>query len=116
MGGELIQGRYRLVRVLGAGAMAEVWAAHDAELDREVAVKRLAPNADRARFDREAQVAARLSHPNVMQLYDYGEADGRPYMVLEYLEGGSLEDLRRAAEAYIKSGGERVPLTAAQEA
>ena len=52
----------------------------------------LAPTADRARFDREARAVAALSHPNICALYDYGEADGRPYMVLEYLSNGSLED------------------------
>src|SRR3954470_10913340 len=72
--------------------MAEVWAAEDSELGRTVALKVLGPNAGRARFDREARAAAALAHPNICQLYDYGDtADGRPYMVLEYLPGGTLE-------------------------
>jgi serine/threonine-protein kinase len=89
---ELIAGRYRLLEPLGRGAMSSVWLAQDEELERPVAVKMLAPSADRARFEREARAAAALSHPNICALYDYGEADGRPYMVLEYLPNGSLEE------------------------
>jgi eukaryotic-like serine/threonine-protein kinase len=92
MTGETIAGRYRLLEPLGRGAMSAVWLAHDDELERKVAVKMLAPSADRARFEREARAAASLSHPNICALYDYGEADGRPYMVLEYLPNGSLEE------------------------
>jgi serine/threonine-protein kinase len=72
--------------------MSSVWLAQDEELGRQVAVKMLAQSADRARFEREARAAAALSHPNICLLYDYGEADGRPYMVLEYLPNGSLEE------------------------
>jgi serine/threonine-protein kinase len=89
---ELIAGRYRLLEPLGRGAMSSVWLAQDEELERRVAVKMLAPSADRARFEREARAAAALSHPNICALYDYGDADGRPYMVLEYLPNGSLEE------------------------
>jgi serine/threonine protein kinase len=91
-------GRYRLERPLGRGGMASVYLAHDAELDRPVAVKLLAEslagNTDfRKRFLREARLAARLSHPNVVAVYDAGEADGgRPYIVMEYVDGTTLED------------------------
>jgi len=92
MTGEVIAGRYRLLEPLGRGAMSSVWRAHDDELDRDVAIKVLAPTADRTRFEREARAVAALSHPNICNLYDYGESDGKLYMVLEYLAGGTLED------------------------
>jgi serine/threonine-protein kinase len=93
----LIAGRYRLDEPLGRGGMSEVWLATDTELGRRVALKLLAPHADTARFEREARAVALLGHPHITQLYDYGEAeDDRPYMVLEYLPGGTLEDRLRA--------------------
>ena len=97
-------GRYRLDRALGSGGMAIVYLAHDRELDRVVAVKRLADNlahdrSFRDRFLREAQLAAPLSHPNVVRVYDFGhDPDGRPFIVMEYVEGGSL------AEALAREG------------
>ena len=94
-------GRYRVERVLGVGAMAKVLLAHDAELEREVAVKLLdeglaADPSFRARFAREARVAAGLSHPNVVTVFDVGETDGRPFIVMELIPGRTLEErLRR---------------------
>jgi serine/threonine-protein kinase len=92
-------GRYRLVRPLGPGGTATVYLGRDSELDRPVAVKLLAENlagdpAFRQRFLREARLAARLSHPNVVSVYDAGEeADGRPYIVMEHVDGETLADL-----------------------
>jgi eukaryotic-like serine/threonine-protein kinase len=91
-------GRYRVENVLGGGGMALVYRARDEELDRPVAIKLLADNlaadeAFRKRFLREARLAAQLAHPNVVQVYDSGEADGRPYIVMEYVEGETLADL-----------------------
>jgi serine/threonine-protein kinase len=91
----VIAGRYRLDELLGRSGMSEVWRAEDLELGRDVAIKLLAPDADTARFEREARAVASLAHPNLMQLFDYGESDGRPYMVLEYVPGGTLEDRLR---------------------
>ena len=90
-------GRYRVERVLGEGAMAKVLLAHDAELGREVAVKLLdeglaADASFRARFAREARVAAGLSHPNVVTVFDVGEDDGRPFIVMELVSGCTLEE------------------------
>jgi len=92
---DVIAGRYRLLEPLGRSAMSAVWLAEDEELRRRVALKTLAPTADRARFQREARAVAALSHPHICALYDYGESEGRPFMVLEYLPGGSLEDRLR---------------------
>jgi serine/threonine protein kinase len=89
---EAIAGRYRLDEQLGGGVSAVVWAATDLELDRKVAVKLLAREADPRRFRREAQAVGALAHPNICTLYDYGETDGRTFMVLQYLAGGSLEE------------------------
>jgi serine/threonine-protein kinase len=90
--GRTIGGRYRLLEPLGTGGMAAVWAAEDLELERRVAVKLLAPDADRARFEREARLLAAVGHPNVVRLFDFGEDEGAPYMVLELLPGGTLEE------------------------
>jgi serine/threonine-protein kinase len=96
----LDQGRYELGKVVGRGGMALVYTARDHERGRQVAVKLLADNlsADpdlRQRFRREAELAERLSHPNVVKVLDAGETDGRAYIVLEYIDGRNLaEELR----------------------
>jgi eukaryotic-like serine/threonine-protein kinase len=83
--------RYEVEECLSATPMAEVLTATDLVLDRRVVVKLLAPNADRLRFEREAHTAASLAHANIVQLFDYGEEAGRPYIVFECLAGGSLD-------------------------
>jgi eukaryotic-like serine/threonine-protein kinase len=93
----LAEGRYRVEEVLGRGGMASVYLARDAELERPVAVKVLAEHlADqpdfRDRFLREARLAAQLSHPNVVQVFDVGEEDGKPFIVMECVEGSTLAD------------------------
>jgi tRNA A-37 threonylcarbamoyl transferase component Bud32 len=99
---QVLAGRYRLIELLGTGGMSVVWRGYDEVLGRQVAVKVLsaeqtADSASRDRLRTEAQAAARLSHPNVTGVYDYGEstaADGSPmpYVVMELLEGVSLAD------------------------
>lgn len=93
--GRVIDGRYRLLAPIGAGASAEVFLADDVQANRRVAVKILhAALADEAqflrRFRREAQSAAALTHPNIVSVTDWGEDDGLSYLVTPYLGGGSL--------------------------
>lgn len=92
--------RYRLLSPLGAGGMAEVYEGWDDRLARPVAIKLLRPDLAchpdlRRRFEFEAKAAARLSHPNVVSVYDAGEEDGRSYIVMERLRGESLADVIR---------------------
>jgi tRNA A-37 threonylcarbamoyl transferase component Bud32 len=89
--------RYELEDRLGHGGMATVYRARDLKLDREVAIKLLAENLAgddeiRKRFSREARLAARLDHPNVVQVFDVGEDEDRPFIVMEHVEGGTLGD------------------------
>jgi serine/threonine protein kinase len=99
-GSDLLAGRYRLVERLGAGGMSVVWRGFDEVLGRQVAVKVLPPSTSadpsfRRRLRAEAQAAARLSHPHITNVYDYGEAttvDGEPvpFVVMELVDGESL--------------------------
>jgi eukaryotic-like serine/threonine-protein kinase len=93
--GRRLGGRYRMGALLAVGGMGEVWAARDLLLDRTVAVKvlgRALAGDGRAaeRLRREARAAGRLEHPNIARVLDLGEHDGRPYLVMELLEGESL--------------------------
>lgn len=98
--GEVVGGRYEIIERLGSGGMADVYRAHDPHLGRDVAVKVLADRyaADPAfveRFRREASAAARLNHPNIVQVFDRGEAEGTYYIVMEYLIGPDLKTVIR---------------------
>ena len=89
-------GRYTLEREVGSGGMARVFRGRDLKHDRQVAVKILRPElasgVGQERFLREIQLAARLSHPHILPLYDSGEDDGHLYFVMPYVEGGSLRE------------------------
>jgi serine/threonine-protein kinase len=94
----LFDGRYRVIRRLGSGGMANVYLAEDEELGRRVAIKVLDEkhaNDEQfvERFRREAKNAASLSHPNIVSIYDRGEAEGTYYIAMEYIEGRSLKEL-----------------------
>ncbi len=96
-GSTLADGRYELERIIGSGGMAVVWKAVDHRLGRAVAVKVIADTlaADPAyieRFSREARTAAGLAHPNLVQVYDYAANVPQPYLVAEYVDGGTLAD------------------------
>ena len=94
----LLDGRYRVIRKLGTGGMANVYLAEDQELGRRVAIKLLDERHAQdeqfvERFRREAESAAGLSHPNVVSIYDRGETEGTYYIAMEYLEGKTLKEL-----------------------
>lgn len=105
-GVELCDGRYRLERTIGIGGMASVWLGRDQRLDRPVAVKVLSDTlaSDPAyvqRFRREAQTAARLSHPNLVKVFDY-ESEARPVLIMEYVEGGTLDETANRPETAVE--------------
>lgn len=89
-------GRYHILEKLGEGGMATVYKAFDTKLERQVAVKVIHPHKQMAdkfvkRFDREAKALAQLNHANIVRVIDYGEQDGSPYLVMEYVTGGTLK-------------------------
>lgn len=95
--GDVIQARYELTELLGRGGMAEVWLAQDSNLGRPVAIKFLASHLSEdpeflVRFFSEAQEVARISHPNVVKVLDFGEYEESPYLVMEAVVGGPLTD------------------------
>ena len=113
--GQLVAGRYRVLRKLGAGGMADVYLAEDATLGRRVAVKvllkRYAGDAQFVeRFRREAQAAARINHPNIVNIYDWGPVDGTYYIVMEYVEGETLKDHIRREGRYSPGEAVRIAL------
>jgi tRNA A-37 threonylcarbamoyl transferase component Bud32 len=96
--GELIADRYEVDRLLGRGGMSSVYKAHDTLLERNVALKilherHLDDDEYVERFRREARVVAQLSHPNIVTVIDRGEADGKPFIVFEYVDGQTLDEL-----------------------
>lgn len=99
--GEVVDGRYRVRRMVARGGMATVYEALDVRLDRVVALKVMHPHlaADPdfvARFEREARAAARLNHPHVVAVYDQGASDGLVYLAMEFIPGRTLRDILRA--------------------
>jgi eukaryotic-like serine/threonine-protein kinase len=116
--GRILDGRYQLGSLLGVGGMARVYLATDRVLERQVAVKVLSPSDAQdpvfvERFRREARSAARLSHPNIVAVFDSGADADQPYLVMEYVPGQSLAQLlhrqgrlapRRAVELAIQVG------------
>jgi serine/threonine-protein kinase len=96
----MVDERYRLERKIGSGGMADVWLAEDTELDRNVAIKilhdRFAQDSEFVqRFQREAQAAAGLQHPNVVGIFDRGAFNGTYFIAMEFVDGPSLKDLVR---------------------
>ncbi len=95
---KLISKRYRIIKKIASGGMADIFLGDDLKLNRKVAVKVLSSNyaGDRnfvARFKSEAQILARLNHPNIVQVYDWGEFSGYYFICMEYVEGESLKEI-----------------------
>jgi serine/threonine-protein kinase len=98
-------GRYAILRKLGEGGMGVVYAGYDEELDRKVAVKLLREVGPlsverRTRILREAQAMARISHPNVVNIYEVGEADGQVFITMEFIEGTTLSDWQNSQRSW----------------
>ena len=98
--GRLLDGRYRIGSRIARGGMASVYEATDLRLDRTVAIKVMHPGLGdddefAARFVREARAAARLSHPNVVAVYDQGDDDGTVFLAMELIPGHTLRDIIR---------------------
>jgi serine/threonine-protein kinase len=103
-----ILGDFRIERLIGRGGMGEVYLAHQLNLDRPVALKILKPEmlanpTYRARFEKEAQSAAKLNHPNIVHIYNTGSIEGRKYIAMEYVQGSNLK------EYMAKKGSPEVP-------
>lgn len=104
--GKIFADRYKLIKILGTGGMADVYLAEDVMLDKYIAIKilkkELINNRESLRyFQNEAEVISHLSHPNIVEVYDVGMAEGHPYIVMEYIEGKTLKEIIR----------EKAPLT-----
>ena len=109
-------GRYHIVDELGRGGMAVVYKARDTTLDRFVAIKLILPGQQQTdrflkRFIREAKALAQLSHPNIVKILDYGEYEGSPYLVMEYIPAGSLMSKMGQPISASESAGILLPIT-----
>src|SRR5437667_10519646 len=107
--GQIIAGRYRRVALLGRGGMGEVYRAEDLTLDQPVALKFLPEGiveaAQLAQFHNELRTARQVSHKNVCRLYDLGEADGRRFLTMEYVDGEGSGVAARPAQRSVKDSG-----------
>lgn len=110
--------RYKVVSELGRGGMAIVYRAIDTMLDRNVAIKIILPEGANTekfvrRFKREAKTLANLSHPNIVKVLDYGEFEGNPYLVMEYISGGALKANMGKPIPYAEAAATLVPIARA---
>jgi len=113
--------RYKIISELGRGGMAVVYRAVDTMLDRNVAIKVILAESDNKekaqkllkRFNREARTLARLSHPNIIKVLDYGEYDGMPYIVMEYISGGALKAMLGTPIPYAQAATRLAPIARA---
>jgi eukaryotic-like serine/threonine-protein kinase len=119
--GQIVAQHYRIVEQLGQGGMATVYRAVDTRLDRDVAIKfirrdEIGPaylEQMLKRFEREAKSLARLSHPNIVKIHDYGDHEGAPYLVMEYLPGGTLKQRLGRAMPPVEAARLLIPIARA---
>ena len=99
--GKNLNNRYKIERRIGKGAFGEVFRAHDSQLKRDVAIKMLSDagyeDAFKKRFIRESESMAKLMHPNIVTVFDFGEFNLRPFIVMEYVDGIPLLDVSEKA-------------------
>lgn len=117
--GRILQDRYTLVAAIGQGASGDVYLAQDLSLGRKVAIKLLHSSLAGdtfflKRFQSEAKSAASLNHPHIMRVFDWGESGSTPYLVLEYLSGGSLREYLNSGETVTESQAASLMLQVAQ--
>ncbi|MCD4752172.1 MAG: serine/threonine protein kinase [Anaerolineaceae bacterium] len=110
--------RYQIVAQLGEGGMATVYKALDTRLERYVALKVITTNLQSSqqflqRFEREAKALAKLSHPNIVDVHDYGEENGRPYLVMEFIDGGHLKSRMGSPHAFQEAAKLLIPIASA---
>ena len=113
-------GRYHIVERLGEGGMAAVYKAYDTALERYVAVKVILPGQQHSdvflkRFEREAKSLAKVSHPNIVPVHDFGEEEGVPYLVMEFLPGGTLKQKMGTPMPYTEAAKMLLPIARALE-
>ena len=103
-------GPYEIVQPLGQGGMATVYKAYQPALDRNVAIKILPSHLAQdpqfsERFTREARAIAQLEHPNILSVYDFGQTEGITYIVMKYVEGGTLKDMLAKGKMELEEAG-----------
>lgn len=116
-------GRYHIIEQLGQGGMATIYKAYDTRLEREVAIKFIRSGAidpdhyeaTIKRFEREAKSLAKLAHPNILQVHDYGEHEGSPYLVMSYIPGGTLKQKVGKPVRYTEAARLLLPIARALE-
>jgi serine/threonine protein kinase len=113
-------GRYHILEQLGEGGMAIVYKAYDTRLERDVAIKIILPIKQQSeksikRFEREARALAQLTHPNIIHINDFGEHDGMPFLVMDYVRGGTLKSRLGAAMPWQEAVRVVLPIARALE-
>ena len=116
-------GRYHITEQLGVGGMATVYKAYDTRLERDVAIKVIRKEAfgvellERMlkRFEREAKALAKLAHPNIVSIFDYGEHEGSPYLVMQFVQGGTLKQQMGTPVSYVEAARLLLPVAQALE-